>query len=713
MVLCSKLSGALIVAVAVPTAIAATPAFWSRASTGGPPPTASHAMAFDSARNATVMFGGLNPSISDATWTLQGSTWTRQLVPGPSGRSSHAMAFDSMRGVVVLFGGDCGPQAHDNSETWEWNGSAWTQRVVSGPPGRSGHAMAYDAARGVTVLFGGRNSFVGFDHGDTWEWNGISWTQRTVVGPPPRRGHAMCYDSQRGVVVMYGGNGQVPSGYFDDTWEWNGSAWSQRNGVTAGARSEHAMAFDASRGVSVLMGGSAPFGGGARADTWEWDGSQWRPQSGAGPGARISHAAVYDTTRSLVKVHGGHDPALVYKSDTWVLSASLRLLGDRHRSNAISGDGSTVVGTSVFSGSDRAAFRWTLSDGLMPIQSVFGVPAEATATAHDGSVIAGIGLVSGRGWYLTATNGYVEYLTPQQPPSFHTPTAVSADGSYISGYGNANSQSVMRWSQFGGLQVLGNEPPAWLNGLLGKGMSADGNVIVGIGQRHTGRDAFRWTIQTGFQTLPLHPSRTSAEAHAASGPGTKIVGDAFTSSGDNIAVMWNGVAVPIALGSLPCSTYQHVDAISWDGEVAVGNVGSNSGEGAFVWTASGGMQYVRDVLNAHGVDTGNLVFMSASGVSADGRTLTGDSLPGGAGSGTGWIACLEDWTKCRADLDNGSGQAVPDGGVDVNDLLYFLSTFEQGSCRADLDDGTLSATSDGGVDINDLLFFLAKFEAGC
>ena len=68
---------------------------------------------------------------------------------------------------------------------------------------------------------------------------------------------------------------------------------------------------------------------------------------------------------------------------------------------------------------------------------------------------------------------------------------------------------------------------------------------------------------------------------------------------------------------------------------------------------------------------------------------------------------------CAADLDDGSGTGTIDGGVDINDLLYFLVQFESGTEQADLDDGSNTGTPDGGVDINDLLFFLIHFEAGC
>ncbi len=74
--------------------------------------------------------------------------------------------------------------------------------------------------------------------------------------------------------------------------------------------------------------------------------------------------------------------------------------------------------------------------------------------------------------------------------------------------------------------------------------------------------------------------------------------------------------------------------------------------------------------------------------------------------------------SCAADLDdddsldNGSN---PDGGVTIDDLLYFLAAFDAGHLGADLDDDGEPGvgTPDGGVTIEDLLFFLAHFELGC
>jgi hypothetical protein len=68
---------------------------------------------------------------------------------------------------------------------------------------------------------------------------------------------------------------------------------------------------------------------------------------------------------------------------------------------------------------------------------------------------------------------------------------------------------------------------------------------------------------------------------------------------------------------------------------------------------------------------------------------------------------------CPADFDDGTGTGTPDGGITLDDLLYYLDLYAAGEVRADLDDGTGSGARDGGVTIEDLLYFLARYEAGC
>lgn len=69
--------------------------------------------------------------------------------------------------------------------------------------------------------------------------------------------------------------------------------------------------------------------------------------------------------------------------------------------------------------------------------------------------------------------------------------------------------------------------------------------------------------------------------------------------------------------------------------------------------------------------------------------------------------------RCVADMDNGTGTGLPDDGVTIDDLLYFLDLYAVGASCADLDDGAGSGIPDYGVTIDDLLFFLQHFAEGC
>ncbi len=68
---------------------------------------------------------------------------------------------------------------------------------------------------------------------------------------------------------------------------------------------------------------------------------------------------------------------------------------------------------------------------------------------------------------------------------------------------------------------------------------------------------------------------------------------------------------------------------------------------------------------------------------------------------------------CIADMDDGTGTGTPDGGVTIDDLLYYITIYADGVPRADVDDGSSTGTPDGGVTIDDLLYYLQRFEAGC
>ena len=115
----------------------------------------------------TVLAAALLAVSIDAALAAQAApTWTNvSPTSGPLPRYRHAMAYDSQRGVTVMFGGTSSGSNY-LADTWEWNGSSWTQVSTTGPSARREHAMAYDSLRGRIVLFGGCCYL-----GDTWEWD--------------------------------------------------------------------------------------------------------------------------------------------------------------------------------------------------------------------------------------------------------------------------------------------------------------------------------------------------------------------------------------------------------------------------------------------------------------------------------------------------------------------------------------------------------------
>jgi len=277
---------------------------WSQIGSNAPQARSAHAMAYDSQRDRTVLFGGAIPGayIGD-TWEWDGSSWNQVGSTGPQARSAHAMAYDSQRGVTVLFGGSAyGPQG----DTWMWDGTTWTQVSTTGPSVRYAHGMVYDSQRGVIVLFGG---FDNSNLGDTWEWDGTTWTQVSISGPPAGFVDAMAYDSQRGRTVLLRRSG--------DTWEWDGVSWAHV--ASNGPDSCGAMAYDSVRAKTVLFGGDGAGSFSNSDDTWEWDGSSWNQIGSNGPQARRAHAMAYDSQRGRMVLFGGSEAPNIYLGDTWEL----------------------------------------------------------------------------------------------------------------------------------------------------------------------------------------------------------------------------------------------------------------------------------------------------------------------------------------------------------------------------------------------------------
>ena len=237
---------------------------WLSPATGGgawPPGRASHAMAYDTRRAETILYGGFlfGPGFFTDTWRWNGSTWSQATpahVPPPSYEPT--LSYDEARARMVLFG---------NLGTWEWDGTDWLQQQPAhSPPLRISHAAAYDTRRARTVVFGGQAPGTAVSLDDTWEWDGVDWTQAAVASPVPVPAYPeMVYDRERGRCVLIG----AAAGVGPVVFEYDGQTWSTAPAPTD-APSDLVLAYDSQRGRVVCCAGR-DFNGPNSGKTWSYE----------------------------------------------------------------------------------------------------------------------------------------------------------------------------------------------------------------------------------------------------------------------------------------------------------------------------------------------------------------------------------------------------------------------------------------------------------
>ena len=306
-------AGALLVVVTVATPRADA--------SDAPSPRWGHAMAYDSARDRIVLFGGAD-SLEDRmadTWEWSGDGWMRLPATGPPPRAYAAMAFDPVREVVVLHGGRAPGRAPNRislADTWEWNGVSWRHAASEGPSPRDHHATAYDPSLGRVVLHGGYGE--GSVHGDTWAWDGKLWERVAEHGPPVRAAFDMALDPSREGIVLFGG--LWLGGIYADAWEWKGGSWSELSEPYGNpTRDHHEIFYDRRRGEILLFGGK-DFRFAARNTLLRLREGKLESIAEGGPDPRYNAAIAYDTKRSRAVLFGGRvrsgDDSIPF-GDTW------------------------------------------------------------------------------------------------------------------------------------------------------------------------------------------------------------------------------------------------------------------------------------------------------------------------------------------------------------------------------------------------------------
>ncbi len=327
---------------------------------------------------------------------------------------------------------------------------------------------------------------------------------------------------------------------------------------------------------------------------------------------------------------------LIFATDG-VAAVDFRDFGADHANpSGISADGSVVVGSLGEFGGYTQAFRWTLATGIdasIDPSEPFSEIQSATGTSADGSVIVGATNYLGSPFRWTKESGAVS-LGPFPGNGWAHPTAVSADGSVITGYaGGTRGTEAFRWTAQTGMVELGDFNPIQ-PACFPTAISADGQVIVGGGHSAPGREeAFRWTVSTGFVGLGFLPGSTPQQSRATgvSGDGSVIIG--FTGAGETLqAFRWTSETGQVGLGGPPGGLAFGVSA---DGGVIVGQ----NRDGAFIWDVDHGVRSLESVLVTEGVDLAGWNLFRAVAVSGDGRTIVGLGVH--SGKKRGWIVSLD------------------------------------------------------------------------
>jgi len=227
-----------------------TPA-WSQLTTvGGPPaPRAQHGAAYDPNTNSLIVYGGQDcfATLMGDVWALSNAnglggtpTWT-QLFPtggGPGPRTIiGSVAYDSANNRLIVFGGAFGGVFNDVWILSNANGQGgtpnWTLLSPTGTPpsARANNSATYDPASNRLTIFGGCNGTSCSNLlGDTWvlaNANGLGGTAMwRQLGPfslfsEVRHTHTAVYNPSTNRMTIFGGftaNASTTGTTTNDVW---------------------------------------------------------------------------------------------------------------------------------------------------------------------------------------------------------------------------------------------------------------------------------------------------------------------------------------------------------------------------------------------------------------------------------------------------------------------------------------------------------------
>ncbi|NEX48601.1 autotransporter domain-containing protein [Pseudotabrizicola algicola] len=163
------------------------------------------------------------------------------------------------------------------------------------------------------------------------------------------------------------------------------------------------------------------------------------------------------------------------------------ITGTHSEAFGVNSDGTVIVGH-YYTGW-WVAFRWVEGSGMQSLGSLGGyVRSRANAVTPDGSIVVGSAATADDSthafrWIANGTAGVssnpqMEDLGTFEGGSYSDATAVNADGSVVVGYSDDGASGwAFRWVEGVGMQNLGGLTGASYS--IANGVSADGSIVVG------------------------------------------------------------------------------------------------------------------------------------------------------------------------------------------------------------------------------------------
>lgn len=227
----------------------------------------------------------------------------------------------------------------------------------------------------------------------------------------------------------------------------------------------------------------------------------------------------------------------------------------------------------------------------------------------------------------------------------------------------------------------------------GYGVSADGNVVVGLAPNAAfAYFAFRWTTTDGMQNLGTLPGGTSSWAHGVSGDGDVVVGHVPLPNGRR-AFRWT-----MAGDTQPSINRQPASFTTCTSGIATFSL-TAAGTFPFTYQWRKGGVSIDSSAGAGGNPSAATATLTLTSVSPTDAASYDCIVANACGSVTSDEATL---TVCAADFNC-------DGFLDFFDYDAFVDCFETEVCGA----GSADFNGDGFVDFFDYDEFVLAFEAGC